>query len=574
MILFGTIKYKNILSTGNKMNVIDLQSAKTNLFVGVNGQGKSTILDALTYVLYGKPFRKINKPQLINSTNNSDLLVEITFTENKNSYLIRRGMKPNIFEIFENDKLLNQDAITKDYQEFLETNILKMNYKTFTQIVVIGNATYMPFMKLSPADRRIIVENLLDIDIFSKMNGLLKTKISKTKEELTDTSYKLDLTKEKIKIHTNILSDSTSNLDKQIQDLELEIQRNELQLSVKEESVKILHSEIQDIIINDTKLSSLNNKLNQLTQYSATFKEKMKNLNKEISFFNTNDSCPTCTQTIPNSFKEQTVSIKNNDLTKYKTASNSCAVEIEDINRQIEDINKNLEEVKTKKTDITQREFEIESITKYIKKLTKQITDLRNKKTEDQNKIKEESRLIKTELDSLTNDRDALLNKQHLQSIAAILLKDDGIKTKIIRHYLPIMNKIINKYLQIMDFYVNFSLDENFNEVIKNKSKENFTYHSFSEGEKLRIDLAILFTWREISKMKNAANTNLLILDEVFDSSLDASGIDEFLKILSSNKETTNTFVISHKTEFLVDKFDKIYKFNKVNGFTKISIDV
>jgi DNA repair exonuclease SbcCD ATPase subunit len=573
MIIFKNLKYKNILSTGNKMNVIDLQSAKTNLLIGKNGEGKSTILDALTFVLYGKPFRKINKPQLINSTNNSDLLVEIDFTINSDSYLIRRGMKPNVFEIYENKKLLNQDALSKDYQEFLETNILKMNYKTFTQIVVIGNATYMPFMKLSPADRRTIVENLLDIDIFSKMNSLLKSKVSKTKEDLTHTSYKLDLTKEKIKIHTNLLTDSSSNLDKQISEIDKEIQRNSLQLSVKQESIKTLQTEIQDIIINDSKLTNLNSKLSQLTQYSATFKEKLKNLNKEVRFFNTNDSCPTCTQSIPESFKTQTIEEKTKDLSKYTTALDSCSTEMSNISKEIDDINRNLEEIKTRKSEISQREFEIDSIQKYLKKITKQLTDLHNKKQEDLKKIQEESTSIKKELDTLTEERDDLLNRQHLQSIAAILLKDDGIKTKIIRHYLPVMNKIINKYLQLMDFYVNFSLDENFDEVIKNKSKENFTYHSFSEGEKLRIDLAILFTWREISKMKNAANTNLLILDEILDSSLDALGIDEFLKILSSSKEQTNTFVISHKADILIDKFEKIYRFTKVNGFTKITVD-
>jgi DNA repair exonuclease SbcCD ATPase subunit len=573
MIIFNKIKYKNILSTGNKFNEIDLDVAKTNLCIGKNGEGKSSFLDALTFGLYGKPFRKINKPQLINSTNNSDLLVEITFKINNSSFLVRRGMKPNIFEIYENDKIVNQDAISRDYQEYLENNILKMNYKTFTQIVVIGNATYMPFMKLSPADRRNIVENLLDIDIFSKMNGLLKGMLSKTKEDINNTSYKLDLSKEKMKIHNNLLTDSTSNIDKSIQDIEADISRSEIQLDSKKESVEAIQKEIDDIIINDSKMNSLNNKLTQLNGYSATFKEKIKNLKKEVIFFDTNEACPTCTQTIPESFKEENISSKTKELGKYNTALDSCVGEITTITKELEEIAKNLEEIRSKKTHISQKQFEIDSIKTYLTKLSKSLSDLHKKKTEDLKKIKEETDNIKSELDNLTKQRDEALNRQHLQSIAAVLLKDDGIKTKIIRHYLPLMNKIINKYLNLMDFYVSFTLDENFDEVIKNKAKESFSYHSFSEGEKLRIDLAILFAWREISKMKNAANTNLLILDEILDSSLDALGIDEFLKILSSNKETTNTFVISHKTEFLVDKFERILRFSKIKGFTKISVD-
>jgi DNA repair exonuclease SbcCD ATPase subunit len=561
------------LSTGNKFNEIDLDVAKTNLCIGKNGEGKSSFLDALTFGLYGKPFRKINKPQLINSTNNSDLLVEITFKINNSSFLVRRGMKPNIFEIYENDKIVNQDAISRDYQEYLENNILKMNYKTFTQIVVIGNATYMPFMKLSPADRRNIVENLLDIDIFSKMNGLLKGMLSKTKEDINNTSYKLDLSKEKMKIHNNLLTDSTSNIDKSIQDIEADISRSEIQLDSKKESVEAIQKEIDDIIINDSKMNSLNNKLTQLNGYSATFKEKIKNLKKEVIFFDTNEACPTCTQSIPESFKEENISSKTKELGKYNTALDSCVGEITTITKELEEIAKNLEEIRSKKTHISQKQFEIDSIKTYLTKLSKSLSDLHKKKTEDLKKIKEETDNIKSELDNLTKQRDEALNRQHLQSIAAVLLKDDGIKTKIIRHYLPLMNKIINKYLNLMDFYVSFTLDENFDEVIKNKAKESFSYHSFSEGEKLRIDLAILFAWREISKMKNAANTNLLILDEILDSSLDALGIDEFLKILSSNKETTNTFVISHKTEFLVDKFERILRFSKIKGFTKISVD-
>lgn len=573
MIIFKTLRYKNILSTGNNFITVNLTDCTTNLLIGKNGEGKSTILDAITFVLYGKPFRKINKPQLINSVNNSDLMCEVTFETSSKQYLVKRGMKPNVFEIYENDKLINQDAASRDYQEFLENNILKMSYKTFTQIVVIGNATYMPFMKLTPNDRRQIVDNLLDIDIFSKMNVILKSRISETKENISNVAYKVDLSKEKMKMYNNLLLEGTSNIDKQIQNNNSEISRNTLQIDNKRKSIQKIQSEISQITVNESKIKSLNNKISEMTKFGATFKEKIKILKKEISFFEGTSSCPTCTQVIPEEFKESTLDVKKKEYDKYVDALSSCDSQIGSIRKDLDNIFSSMEEISKRNEIIKERTFEIDSLEKYIIKIQKQNSDLMAQKMQDMAKAKEEYSVLEEENVRLNAERDDLLNKQHLHSIAAILLKDDGIKTKIIRHYLPIMNKIINKYLHMMDFYVSFSLDENFNEVIKNKAKENFSYHSFSEGEKLRIDLAILFTWREIAKMKNAANTNILILDEIFDSSLDASGVDEFLKILNSNKEHTNTFVISHKTEFLVDKFERTYKFFKVNGFTKVAID-
>ena len=565
----------DIISTDIYSNMYDVTVADENhrFWSGDILSHNSTILDAITFVLYGKPFRKINKPQLINSVNNSDLMCEVTFASGSKEYLVKRGIKPNIFEIFENSKLLNQDAASRDYQEFLENNILKMSYKTFTQIVVIGNATYMPFMKLNPNDRRQIVENLLDIDIFSKMNTLLKSLISETKESINNVNYKVDLSKEKMKMYNTLLSEGTSNIDKQIENNQAEINRNSLHIQTKRKMILSIQEDISKISVNELKVKTLNNKISELNKFSTTFKEKIKILNKDITFFEETSACPTCTQDIPEKFKETTLESKKKEKDKYTETLNSCNNQIEIIKKELEIIIATIEDISQKNHEIKERLLEIDSLEKYINKVQKQNDDLMRQKIQDMAKAKEDYSCLEEEANRLIVERDNLLNKQHLNSIATVLLKDDGIKTKIIRHYLPIMNKIINKYLHMMDFYVSFSLDENFNEVIKNKAKENFSYHSFSEGEKLRIDLAILFTWREIAKMKNAANTNILILDEIFDSSLDASGVDEFLKILNSNNEHTNTFVISHKTEFLVDKFERTYKFFKVNGFTKLSIE-
>lgn len=565
----------DIISTDTYSNMYDVTVTDKNhrFWSGDILSHNSTILDAITYVLYGKPFRKINKPQLINTTNNGDLFVELEFETPSNSYVVKRGMKPNIFEIYENDKLINQDAANRDYQDILENHILKMSYKTFTQIVVIGNATYMPFMKLQPGDRRQIVDNLLDIDIYSKMNVILKNRISETKELISDTNYKVDLSKEKMKMYSNLLQDGSTNIDKQIESNKADILRNEIQIDSKRKTIEKIQEEISQITINESKIKTLNSKISEMNKYSATFKEKIKLIKKDMSFFENTSNCPTCTQSIPDDFKSKNLEVKQKEHIKYVDALESCNIQIQTIREELDSIMSNMEEISKRNDIIKERSFEIDSLQKYIDNIKNQNNSLLNQKMEDMAKAKEEYSALEKENEDLSLQRDTLLNTQHLHSIATILLKDDGIKTKVIRHYLPIMNKIINKYLHMMDFYVSFTLDENFNEVIKNKAKENFSYHSFSEGEKLRIDLAILFTWREIAKMKNAANTNLLILDEIFDSSLDASGVDEFLKILNSNKEHTNTFVISHKTEFLVDKFERIYKFYKVNGFTKVAIE-
>jgi len=532
--------------------------------------GKSTILDAITFVLFNKPFRKINLPQLVNTVNNRDCIVEISFSTGANSYRIVRGLKPKVFEIWENDKMLQQDAAIRDYQEYLENHILKMNYKAFTQIVVIGNATYQPFMKLSPHDRRNIVETFLDIDIFTKMNSILKSKITETKERINDVSYKYDLSHEKIKMAQTILSSSEESIQKKISDNNSEIERKEVAIAVKNKQISDLNDEITSIVFNQEQTNKVQEKINKLNEYLTTFKTKKKTTEKEIQFLEANDSCGTCKQVIDPEFKEKNLTEKREAATKLEGVIKQAQDEITKTNNTLNSYLENLEEIKSRKSQIDRVKIDLGYLQKDIDRIVNENAALLKEKKDNLEKNKEEYQVLLDENKSLSDARDNLLSEQHLHSIAAVLLKDDGIKTKIIKYYLPLMNKLINKYLHHLDFYINYTLDENFEEKVKTPSRDSFTYNSFSEGEKLRVDLAILFAWREIAKSKNSTNTNLLLLDEVFDSSLDNSGIDDFLRILDVLTEDTNVFVISHKGDSLFDKFTNVIRFEKVNGFSKI----
>ena len=569
MILFKKISYRNFLSSGNQPTQINLSENQTTLIVGSNGSGKSTLLDALCFVLFNKAFRKITKPQLINSTNPKDCLVEIEFSIGTKEYKVVRGIKPNVFEIWVDGILQNQSSATVDQQKQLEESILKLNYKSFTQIVILGSASFVPFMQLSASTRREIVEDLLDIKIFSSMNSVIKDKIRKINEEIKDSSFLEKTTEEKIDMQKGFIEELenrgnntiVANKEK-ITNLDKEIGNYMKDNSSIEEKIEKLQKEQEEVIGADDKLEKLNNLKGKISQ-------KVSVITKEHKFFSENTVCPTCTQNIEEEFR----------LNRITDVQNK-AKELQKGFREIEDTIKFEQE----------RERQFVVLSKEITKLTYEISQNNTRISFNQRQIRELEYEIQTITDkskNRTSERDELkkLEKQlieitknkvkHKENISYydflhLLMKDGGIKAKIIQKYLPSMNQLINKYLQLMDFYINFTFDEEFKEIIKSPIYEDFSYDSFSEGEKMRINLAILFTWREIARLKNSVNTNLLILDEVFDSSLDFAGTDYFTRIIKFIISNTNVFVISHKTDELVDKFDKVVKFEKVKGFSKM----
>jgi DNA repair exonuclease SbcCD ATPase subunit len=569
MILFKKISYRNFLSSGNQPTQINLSENQTTLIVGSNGSGKSTLLDALCFVLFNKAFRKITKPQLINSTNTKDCLVEIEFSIGTKEYKVVRGIKPNVFEIWVDGILQNQSSATVDQQKQLEESILKLNYKSFTQIVILGSASFVPFMQLSASTRREIVEDLLDIKIFSSMNSVIKDKIRKINEEIKDSSFLEKTTEEKIDMQKGFIEELenrgnntiVANKEK-ITNLDKEIGNYMKDNSSIEEKIEKLQKEQEEVIGAEDKLEKLNNLKGKISQ-------KVSVITKEHKFFSENTVCPTCTQNIEEEFR----------LNRITDVQNK-AKELQKGFREIEDTIKFEQE----------RERQFVVLSKEITKLTYEISQNNTRISFNQRQIRELEYEIQTITDkskNRTSERDELkkLEKQlieitknkvkHKENISYydflhLLMKDGGIKAKIIQKYLPSMNQLINKYLQLMDFYINFTFDEEFKEIIKSPIYEDFSYDSFSEGEKMRINLAILFTWREIARLKNSVNTNLLILDEVFDSSLDFAGTDYFTRIIKFIISNTNVFVISHKTDELVDKFDKVVKFEKVKGFSKM----
>jgi len=568
MIVFEKVKWKNFLSTGNLFTEVPLNQNSSTLIVGTNGSGKSTLLDALCFGLFGKPFRNINKPQLMNSINQKDCLVEIEFSIKSKNYKIVRGIKPAIFEIYADNELVNQNAATKDYQEFLEKNILKLNFKSFTQIVILGSASFVPFMQLSAADRRAIIEDLLDIQIFSKMNTLIKEKTTTNKDDILRKKNQQNLLEKLLTVQLERLNELKQNNVDRISEYELEITNNNSSIVELQKSNDNLKREInlrQEIV---DSLLSAKTKIKKVTKLESQIENNISKIDTDLTFFATNDSCPTCKQAIQDAFKQNILSELNTKKTECLHGLELLKSKIDEEQKKIEEINAAQEDIQKYQTKIAVNNTSISSANDQIAKLQKQIDTVRNSKNVDdleKNEIaslKEQQVLCETDLKNLMNEKKYL-------DFATTLLKDGGIKTKIVRQYLPIINRLVNRYLSALDFFVNFNLDEAFKETIKSRHRDEFSYASFSEGEKQRIDMALMLTWRAVAKIKNSANTNLLILDEIFDSSLDTNGTEELMKILNL-LEDTNLFIISHKGDILQDKFRNVIRFDKVNNFSRI----
>jgi DNA repair exonuclease SbcCD ATPase subunit len=570
MITFEKIRWKNFLSTGNFFTEIQLNRSSNTLIVGQNGAGKSTILDALCFVLFGKPFRKINKPQLANSINGKDCIVEIEFTIGDRKYKVIRGIKPNVFEIWCNGIMVNQDAKVKDYQEHLEKIILKLNYKSFTQVIILGSASFVPFMQLSPSDRRTIIEDLLDIEIFSSMNTLVKQRLLEIKDSMFSSKGTMEIYAEKIKLQKENIEQHKKNNEEEVVKKQAEITTNEELYSKSESDIAKIQAAVVELQKEIADELTVNQKSSKLVQLETKLESRIKKIDREISFFETNDSCPTCTQGISETFRNEQVETHNKTKIEVSNGLQEINKQIQIYNDRINDIHKINSEISNHNMEMVKLTTTMQSITKYIAKLNKEIAELNVKKEtmEDGNEYLHE---LKNGLSSMVEEQKELITTKQYFEFASNLLKDTGIKTKIIKQYLPIMNKMINKYLTSMNFFVNFNIDENFEETIKSRFRDDFSYYNFSEGEKFRIDVALLLTWRQIARLKNSVNTNLLILDEVFDSSLDIGGTDEFMKLIGEFGHDTNVFVISHKGDQLFDKFRSVIKFEKKNNFSQVA---
>ena len=567
MINFKYVRWKNFLSTGNQFIEIQLDKNPTTLIIGENGAGKSTILDALCFGLFGKPFRTISKNQLVNSVNNSSTSVEVEFTIGTRHYKVIRNIKPNKFEIYQNDKLMSLEANVRDYQKILEQQILKLNYRSFTQVVILGSSTFVPFMQLRSTHRREVVEEILDIQIFSTMNVLLKQKMKSVVEELREIEYQYDIISEKISLQENYIDDIQKNKDDIIKEKESAFNTNKYHIKEKTEEIESLEGDsklLADDLIGEEQNKEKRSKLKDI---SVTLNDKFDRNRKMIFFLKDNDDCPTCKQHIDETFKSETIKEKNEQQKELSKGLTKLHDQLERLDTYVDTHKAARKFIRENDIEIAKLKSSVTELEKFNAKLQQEINILTSG-TVSEDDTKKLDRYKRDEIKIERQKSDLKDEKSYLDAIK-VILQDTGIKTKIIKQYLPVMNNLINKYLTSMEFYVNFTLNENFEETIKSRYRDEFTYSSFSEGEKMRIDLSLLFTWRAIAKMKNSANTNLLILDEIFDSSLDGTGTDEFLKILNTLGDE-NVFVISHKQDVLADKFKSTIKFEKVKNFSHV----
>jgi len=569
MINFKYVKYKNFLSTGNNYTEIQLDRSPSTLIIGHNGAGKSTILDALSFGLFGKPHRDIKKNQLVNSVNNKNTEVEVGFSIGNQEFRVFRGIKPNKFEIYQNGNMLNQEASVRDYQAYLEKNIMKLNHKSFHQVVVLGSSSFIPFMQLPTNHRREVIEDLLDIQVFGKMGQLLRERNQRIREDIKESSSAVDIVKHKIEIAKKYIREVESLSTEQVKEKRESIS----EIRGKIDKIQKVNTDLSDNLTESlasvtAELAGLNSKKSKLEKYEVGITSGIKRLVDEAKFFETNTTCPTCEQEIEDEFKEKKLNEAKTKASELQEGMSQCATQIEGAQSSIERATESLTKLNDRQTTISVNNASISNFQGQIEKLEAEIDKLQVST----NLTEANSNLatLQGERDTLTEQKLELIDKRNYYDVIGEMLKDTGIKTKVIKQYLPVMNKLINSYLQVMDFYVSFNLDESFQETIKSRYRDAFNYASFSEGEKQRIDLALLFTWRQVARMKNSAATNLLILDETFDSSLDNDGIENLLKILSTLEEGTNTFIISHKGDVLDSKFRNKIEFVKERNFSKI----
>ena len=569
MITFKKIRWKNFLSTGDQFSEIDFLMNATNLIVGTNGTGKSTALDALTFGLFNKPFRKINKGQLVNSTNEKGCLVEVEFNLNGREYLVRRGIKPNVFDIVVNDVAMHKEADDRAMQKILEEGILKLNYKSFTQIVILGSSAFVPFMQLSGTNRREVIEDLLDIRVFSAMNTLIREKIKIQKDEIKTLELSKENVKDKVEMQKNFIEELESRGKERIEEKNGKINLLEGEIQETSDETECLVKDVEMFTNDLEELSGAKPKLKKLNTLKGKMSNKVATLTKEHKFFTENTVCPTCSQNIEEEFRVNRITDVQTKATELQTGYRELEDAIQKEEEREHQFTKLSKEITKLNNGISKNHTLISGCLRQIRDLESEIqglTDQHANRNTEQGKLAEFNENLQQVYKKLADKKEEVM----YHDFAYSLLKDDGVKTKIIKKYLPLINQQVNRYLQMMDFYINFKLDGEFNETIESPIHERFSYASFSEGEKMRIDLALLFTWREVARVKNSINTNLLIMDEVFDSSLDALGTDEFLKIIRFVIKDANVFVISHKTE-LHDKFDSVIKFEKVRGFSRIS---